>query len=811
MTFAKGRSSALLRRVPRGSVVRVAIVSIFVATSAMTVAAVSSGVAAASQTAWSAPLNVDTSNSIFGVSCASPLFCAAVDGNGGALTYNGSSWSPRNLITEGGWFSVSCPSSTFCVATGFEGTEDTWNGSSWSGPNPVGSDSSNLLSVSCTSSHFCVAADGSGGVDTWNGTTWTGPNLIAAETSLNSVSCTSPTFCVAVNSSGNAYTYDGINWTSNDIDVSNVLNSVSCSSSAFCVAVDNVGNAVVYNGSSWSTTDIDGVNRIVSDSCASSTFCVATDNIGNALTYNGSSWSTASIDANALNSVDCPTSSFCVAVDDAGNAITYGWVSASYACNVSGLTTTDPIVLSESPSPPPSITAPGTYSTTLSAQVTIPATQINAAIADGATSITIDSQSVEVDGLTGGSPSSSVSPNSLVTSATNLPITFTPQSDTPFTYATTYNPETWQTQNVPGTVDFTPGPINSTFTYLISGTPSPVSAACTPPAGVASLDSTVVNASSATPSFQLPASVPALQSQVTSPLDDGWAIKVTNTSTVPVDGLSARVGVHGGGVTINYDFAGMANTGTTCASSGAGIATCNVGILAAGASVTINALVQTTGLPRGTTISGTVDVTSTNAATQSATLGALSVVVVQNGAVAVAVPTVEVKSTTAMLSGSVPGKVKLTLPRNVPVMGPFGSLQATGGMPFAGPVKGPPVSVTLQPLAGSQDPELCPPVSGGCEGDIVRAQGNFAAYTSRANPISIVVKIFYGSAPPAGSIYFQGAANDTPVLLSSCVKTGGLYNTPCVFGAEKILGTPGNQSTADTVFFTGGDPLVGRR
>ena len=56
-------------------------------------------------------------------------------------------------------------------------------------------------------------------------------------------------------------------------------------------------------------------------------------------------------------------------------------------------------------------------------------------------------------------------PNTLTASATNLPITFTPQSNTPYTYPTTYNPETWQTVNVPGTVDFTPGDIDL-LTYL---------------------------------------------------------------------------------------------------------------------------------------------------------------------------------------------------------------------------------------------------------------------------------------------------------------------------------------------------------
>ena len=104
-------------------------------------------------------------------------------------------------------------------------------------------------------------------------------------------------------------------------------------------------------------------------------------------------------------------------------------------------------------------------------------------------------------------------------------------------------------------------------------------------------------------------------------------------------------------------------------------------------------------------------------------------------------------------------------------------------------MKSPPVSVTLQPLPGSQDPELCPPALGGCEGDIMSITGNFADYTSTADPIEVLVKIFYGSSVPAGVVYFQDTASSTPVLLPTCVKTNGHYNTPCVDGRERTVGT----------------------
>jgi hypothetical protein len=89
--------------------------------------------------------------------------------------------------------------------------------------------------------------------------------------------------------------------------------------------------------------------------------------------------------------------------------------------------------------------------------------------------------------------------------------------------------------------------------------------------------------------------------------------------------------------------------------------------------------------------------------------------------------------------------------------------------------------------------------------------GNFAAYTSTANPISVLVKIFYGSSVPAGSLYFQSSASAAPVLLPACVLTAGHYNTPCHSGRERIIGTAGNLYAADNLLFTGNDPLVGRR
>jgi hypothetical protein len=93
----------------------------------------------------------------------------------------------------------------------------------------------------------------------------------------------------------------------------------------------------------------------------------------------------------------------------------------------------------------------------------------------------------------------------------------------------------------------------------------------------------------------------------------------------------------------------------------------------------------------------------------------------------------------------------------------------------------------------------------------MQIEGDFSAYTSTAKPVSVVVEIFYGASVPAGSVYFQDAPGDTPVVLPACVLTGVNYNTPCLKGPEQKIGKAGKKSAKDTILFTDGDPLVGRR
>ena len=202
-----------------------------------------------SGSSWTTPAQV-SSSSLDSVSCASPSFCVAV--NGDSYTFNGTSWSAATTIGNGESFDgVSCPSSSFCAAVGHNGSGAVFDGSSWSTPASIDPNGQSLSSVSCPSSSFCVAVDGAGNALTFNGSTWSAPASIDPNgQGLSSVSCPSSSFCVAVGGAGNALTFNGSTWSAPaSIDPNgHGLSSVSCSSASFCVAVDAVGDEITYTG-----------------------------------------------------------------------------------------------------------------------------------------------------------------------------------------------------------------------------------------------------------------------------------------------------------------------------------------------------------------------------------------------------------------------------------------------------------------------------------------------------------------------------------------------------------------------------------
>ena len=251
---------------------------------------------------WSAPLEVDPTSAVrlTSVSCASVAFCVAADGYD-AYVYDGSTWSgphqigtPRQGVADGG--AVSCPSASFCMAVDFNGTAVSYNGSSWSPP--VALTAASLSSVSCPSASYCMAVDLAGNAFTFNGSSWSAPQGSGLPTTFGvSASCPTTTFCTAVSwnvdfSTGAttlyAATYNGVAWTTPVVADSNISldsASVSCASAAFCMAADGA-DAVAYTGSTWGgpvSSPPDGPQAV---SCPSASFCVAIG-IDSANTFSG--------------------------------------------------------------------------------------------------------------------------------------------------------------------------------------------------------------------------------------------------------------------------------------------------------------------------------------------------------------------------------------------------------------------------------------------------------------------------------------------------------------------------------------------
>jgi hypothetical protein len=276
-----------------------------------------------------------------GVSCVSASACTAVGESAASPTspssyrtlietWNGTAWSivpsPNPGAGTGNFlFGVSCVTAAFCAAVGHYGPPSTakenpiteiWNGSTWSvAPNPPKLHNADLESVSCISATACIAAGSHRRIappargtliESWNGSSWSvvpSPNAGTDDrNSLSGVSCTSATACTAVGTyfdTGLAppaqqtliESWNGSSWsvvpspdpgTGDD----NFLNGVSCASPASCNAVGtafsgSIADAVIeaWNGTTWSAVPSlvsKNIDTILSGvSCPSVSMCMA--------------------------------------------------------------------------------------------------------------------------------------------------------------------------------------------------------------------------------------------------------------------------------------------------------------------------------------------------------------------------------------------------------------------------------------------------------------------------------------------------------------------------------------------------------
>ncbi|MFZ0668676.1 MAG: IPT/TIG domain-containing protein [Acidimicrobiales bacterium] len=485
-------------------------------------------------------------------------------------------------------------------------------------------------------------------------------------------------------------------------------------------------------------------------------------------------------------------------------------VASDYSCTVPGDGTNSfAIEVTESPKAPTSEDVGTNFEEAPSVEVTIPAPVVEYYIGQGAFSLNLESQSATENGLASpdGAASGAVSPNSESSSANDVPQTFSPLSDSSITYQTTYDPVTWQTGPGTGTVYLTPGDINIVLTYDVDSTPESSQVSCSPPSNEAAVDTTTVEPAATSPTYQVPTSTPPVQSGVTSGNDDGWTFVIANTSDDTVTGLQTQVTITDGGTPPSFDTTAISASGTKdCTVTSPGVLTCTENDLDAGATDTINVLVDTSGLTQGVGVEGSASVTSTNAGSAGDSLGQFSVVVVNNGVESSAVPGIALASSSLPLSDT-GAAVTLTLPKNkIPVAGPH----ASGAVPDGSAKTKPPVvGVTLEPVPESDEPTLCPPASGGCPTDVLEVEGTFTNYVNAAHPLIAVLQYYFGSSKPKGPVYMLEDSG-TVLALGACVqsKKTGDWNTPCVDGAQKTTGSKGKGtlSVEDIVYFTGNDP-----
>ncbi|MGD0808736.1 MAG: hypothetical protein ABSA91_03400 [Acidimicrobiales bacterium] len=145
------------------------------------------------------------------VSCApssSAKYCVYVDNYNNYAVYDNGSWTVRgSTLFTAGYVQgeVSCYAVARCVAMDDNGYAITYNGSSWSAGSlvdPIGAPAGAPVDLSCVPG-FCAAGTFAGSVIYDRVASWSAP-LVVDHAHITAVSCASGTFCVTVDSSGHA-------------------------------------------------------------------------------------------------------------------------------------------------------------------------------------------------------------------------------------------------------------------------------------------------------------------------------------------------------------------------------------------------------------------------------------------------------------------------------------------------------------------------------------------------------------------------------------------------------------------------------
>ena len=261
---------------------------------------------------------ISPGNSVYDLSCPADNFCAAVDDQGRALTYDGTNWMQSPVETTflgGALVKVSCTSVDFCLAQDSYSNYTIWDGTGWttlrqlsgaqvtaSTPhptNPVRPGQLSCAGPSDGSTATCEMVDGDGrargfGYDaTTTPGAWSGVQLTdhGRPTALSCHFNSDDLQCVLAdadsNGNGRAFRFANGTWgTAKTVSVGNSLTSVSCAPGVVeCYAVDSAGNYVVLGASGWTQPTTTGyAGSVLAISC-NPIFCATSNQDSTTTTF----------------------------------------------------------------------------------------------------------------------------------------------------------------------------------------------------------------------------------------------------------------------------------------------------------------------------------------------------------------------------------------------------------------------------------------------------------------------------------------------------------------------------------------------
>jgi hypothetical protein len=238
---------------------------------------------------------------VVSLSCPTVGWCVAVTDLAGATVLKDGRWSRLTTLDPnpgppypGMANAVSCTSPHFCVAVDGQGNAESYNGTSWTKPEQV-DQAFPLTDVSCGSTGRCVAVDGGGQVVERRDGHWSAPK--PADTSpFTTISCVGIDFCIAIDLRGRAVVFTPSGW-SRPTAIDSLANApieASCPQQQKCVAVDSSGRMLVLSDHAWAAPARPKVNSeafinsLIDVSCPTghANFCAAVDASGNAWTTN---------------------------------------------------------------------------------------------------------------------------------------------------------------------------------------------------------------------------------------------------------------------------------------------------------------------------------------------------------------------------------------------------------------------------------------------------------------------------------------------------------------------------------------------